>query len=222
MTEPAPPIAPEPVEPATATFDAPVLDATTEETTGDDPGRTRRKEERAEAKARRRAEKSERRSPGDALVAALPAIKPLYAAIFSGAVSGLAAVLLALGASRGCEAVRDTSSCGGGLGLLALIAILGLEVIVGATLLKAWRIADPYSTSFLGVGVVATIAMLIFLDQLDSPWMLLVIPLMTAAAFAMSWWVTVSFIDEHPMSSEVDAERGEPAVDEPADEDSRA
>jgi hypothetical protein len=105
---------------------------------------------------------------------------------------------------------------------LALIAILALEVAIGATLLKAWQIADPASTSFLGVGIVATIAMLVFLDQLDSPWMLLVIPLMTAAAFTLSWWVTVSFIDEHPIPSEDDAERGEPAAVVPVDEDSRA
>lgn len=178
-----------------------------------------RKELREEAKARRRAARSQRRAPSEALVAALPAINPFYAALVSGALSGLAAVGLALGASRGCEAVRDTTSCGGAGGLLALVAILALEVAIGATLLKAWQIADPGSTSFLGVGIVATLAMLIFLDQLDSPWMLLVIPLMTAAAFALSWWVTVSFIDEHPMPSEVDAERGVPD-DAPEDQNS--
>jgi hypothetical protein len=174
------------------------------------PARDRRSE-RAESRARRRATKADRKRSGSATTLALPAIKPLYAAIISGVLSGLAAVLLALGASRGCEAVRDTSSCGGAGGLLALVAILALEVAVGATLLKAWHIPDPASTSFLGVGIVATIAMLVFLDQLDSPWMLLVIPLMTALAFTLSWWVTVSFVDEHPMPSEVDAERGEPA-----------
>jgi hypothetical protein len=105
-------------------------------------------------------------------------------------------VLLALGASRGCEAVRDTSSCGGAGGLLALIAILAIEVAIGAALLKAWQVPDPASTSFLAVGIVATIAMLVFLEQLDSPWMLLVIPVMTAVAFVLSWWVTVSFIGE--------------------------
>jgi hypothetical protein len=137
----------------------------------------------------------------------------------TGALAGLTAVLLAIGASKGCEAIRDTSSCGGGAGLLALVAILAIEVLIGANLLKAWKISDPFSTSFLGVGVVATIAMLTFLDELDSPWMLLVIPLMTAVAFALSWWVTVRFIDEHPMASEVDGERGEPAFDEPVAED---
>ena len=159
-------------------------------------------------------------APADALVARLPEIKPAYAAIISGLLAGLAAVLLAIGASKGCEAVRDNSSCGGGAGLLAIVAILAIEVLVGANLLKAWEISDPFSTSFLGVGVVATIAMLTFLDSLDSAWMLLVIPLMTAAAFAVSWWVTVKFIDEHPMASEVDSERGEPNFDEPVAEDS--
>jgi hypothetical protein len=160
-----------------------------------EPGRDRRAE-RAESKARRRAAKGDRERSGSSATLALPRVKPLYAAIITGALSGLAAVLLAVGASRGCEAVRDTSSCGGAGGLFALIAILALEVAIGATLLKAWQIADPASTSFLGVGIVATIAMLVFLDQLDSPWMLLVIPLLTAIAFALSWWVTVSFIDE--------------------------
>lgn len=164
-------------------------------------------------------------APADALVARLPEVKPVYAAIISGLLAGLAAVLLAIGASKGCEAVRDNSSCGGGAGLLAIVAILAIEVLIGANLLKAWQISDPFSTSFLGVGVVATLAMLTFLDSLDSPWMLLVIPAMTAAAFALSWWVTVRFIDEHPMTSELDAERGEPPFHESSadqDEDSNA
>jgi hypothetical protein len=43
---------------------------------------------------------------------------------------------------------------------------------------------------------------------------------MTAAAFAVSWWVTVRFVDEHPMASEVDSELGEPDfVADPADKD---
>jgi len=165
----------------------------------------------------------DRKAPAQALVARLPAVKPLYAALITGLLSGLAAVLVAIAASRGCEAVRDSSGCGGGLGLLATVALLAIEVLIGANLLKAWRISDPYSTSFLGVGIVAIIAMLTFLSHLDSVWMLLVIPLMTAASFALSWWVTVRFIDEEPMASEIDAERGEPALTrKPHDEDSHA
>ena len=204
----------DPLDEAAAALDAPRR-----------PRRSGRKEAKAESRARRRAEKAaekaakkeaeedaeaeerQRIAPADALVARLPAIKPIYAAILTGALAGLAAVGLAFGAARGCEAVRDTESCGGGAGLLAVVAILAIEVLIGANLLKAWQIADPVSTSFLGVGVVATIAMLTFLEQLDSPWMLLVIPLMTAVSFALSWWITVRFIDEYepgPHPSPVD------------------
>jgi hypothetical protein len=83
-------------------------------------------------------------------------------------------------------------------------------VVIGANLLKAWQISDPFSTSFLGVGIVATIAMLTFLSQLDSPWMLLVIPVMTATAFALSWWVTVRFIDEYEPRTPSAQEEEEP------------
>lgn len=180
---------------------------------------TREPTQAAEKGGRREKKGRQIPDPAEALVAALPQIKAVYAALVAGALAGLAAVLLAIGASKGCEAVRDTSSCGGGAGLLALVAILAIEVLIGANLLKAWQISDPFSTSFLGIGVVATIAMLTFLDELDSPWMLLVIPVMTAAAFALSWWVTVRFIDEHPMTSEIDSERGEPGF---TDEESNA
>lgn len=154
-----------------------------------------------------------RLAPAERLVARLPAINPFVAAVLTGLFSGLATVLLAFGAARGCESVRGTDSCGGGVGLLALVSILAIEVLIGANLLKAWQISDPYSTSFLGVGVVATVAMLGFLSHIDSPWMLLVIPLMTGASFALSWWVTVRFIDEYGATEPLPTEQ---------DEDSRA
>jgi hypothetical protein len=156
--------------------------------------------------------------PADALVARLPAIPPLLAAVLTGILAGLVTVLLALGAREGCQSVRGTESCGGGVGLLAIVAILVIEVLIAASLLKAWRISDPFSTSFLGVGLVTTIAMLFFLGQIDSPWMLLVIPALTAVMFALSWRVTV-YID--------DRDRRQVALDEdadaqPADEESNA
>jgi hypothetical protein len=146
--------------------------------------------------------------PADALVARLPAIPPLLAAVLTGTLAGLVTVLLALGAREGCQAVRGTESCGGGAGLLAVVAILVIEVLLAANLLKAWRISDPFSTSFLGVGLVTTIAMLFFLGHIDSPWMLLVIPALTAVMFALSWRVTV-YID--------DRDRRQVALDEDAD-----
>lgn len=166
---------------------------------------------RAKARARReanekskaekealRAQRTTREGPSltERLVAKLPAIKPAYAAMVTGLVCGLITVLLAKGASAGCETIRDVNSCGGALELLSLVAILAIEVLVGANLLKAWKIADPFSTSFLGVGLVAMVSMLFFMDVIVSSRMLVVIPLITAVSFLVSWWVTVRFVEE--------------------------
>jgi len=153
---------------------------------------------KAEKAANRAAGRSnkEHQAPSDLLVAKLPGIHPAWAAIITGAISGLICVLLAKGASSGCEAIRDNSSCGGGIGLLALVAILAIEVLIGANLLKAWKVSDPFSTSFLGVGLVAMVAMLFFLDVIEEASMVAVIPVITAVSFLLSWWVTVKFVEE--------------------------
>ncbi len=153
------------------------------------------KAEKAELRARSRVDR-DRPAPAERLAAKIPRIKPLYAALLTGLISGLLCVLMAKGASAGCEAIRDEDSCGGALGLLTLVAILAIEVLIGANLLKAWRIADPFSTSFLGVGLVAMVSMLFFMDVIVSPKMFVVIPLITAASFVLSWWVTVKFVEE--------------------------
>jgi hypothetical protein len=79
--------------------------------------------------------------------------------------------------------------------VFALLAILAIEVVLGATLLKAWRLSDPVSTSFLGVGLAAMLVLLFLLGSLESVWMLLVLPVLTAVTFLISWWVTVSFVE---------------------------
>ena len=143
--------------------------------TGEEPGRRRVKKERTPL--------------------ALPVINPRVAAVITGLLVGVAGVLLSFGASQGCESVRGVGSCGG-IGLFALLAVLLIEVLLGSYLLKAWRLPDPTSTSFLGVGLVAVMALLFFLDSLDSVWMLLVIPVLTAITFLVSWWVTETFVEE--------------------------
>jgi hypothetical protein len=173
------------------------------------------KAEKAANRAAARTSK-EKQAPADKLVARLPGIHPAWASIITGAISGLICVLLAKGASAGCEAIRDNSSCGGGLGLLALIAILAIEVLIGAILLKAWKVSDPFSTSFLGVGLVAMVAMLFFLDVIEKASMVAVIPAITAVSFLLSWWVTVRFVEEADEFEEDEDEEEEDAVDEEA------
>lgn len=117
-----------------------------------------------------------------------------YAAVGAGLVCGLIGIVLSIGSLRGCEAVRGVGTCGG-IGLFALLAILVVEIFIGAAILRACRVNDSFSTSFLGVGVAAVIIVLFLLSYLDDWWMLVVVPLVTAAAYLFSWWVTTRFVD---------------------------
>jgi hypothetical protein len=157
----------------------------------------RSKAEKAALKASDR-ENADRKGTADAVVGKLPPMKPAVAALFSGLISGLVCVALTWGEVSGCEAIRGHNNCNDGFGLLALVVVLAIEIVVGANLLKAFKVSDPFSTSFLGVGLVAMVVMLTFMgdDKVISPMMVLVIPALTAAAFLLSWWVTVRFIEE--------------------------
>ena len=119
----------------------------------------------------------------------LPVINPRLAVAISGGVVGLVGVALTTVAGRGCEVIRGVGSCGG-IGLLALLVILVLEILLGAVLLKAWRLTDPTSTSVLGVGLAAVFVMLFLLESLESVWMFLVIPVLSVVTFLVSWLVT--------------------------------
>ncbi len=138
---------------------------------------------------------AEAEAPKERREVTLPALNARIAVIVSGLVVGLVGVVLSWGAGQGCEAVRGVGSCGG-VGLFALLAVVAIQVLVGAALLRAWKITDPTSTSFLGVGLVAVMALLFFLGSLESIWMLLVIPVLTAITFLISWWVTETFVEQ--------------------------
>ncbi len=139
-------------------------------------------------------ETPERRTTRETMKLNLPPVDPRLAAVLTGAMVGLVGVILTLVAARGCEAVRGVGSCGG-IGLFALLTVLGVEVVLGAMLLTAWKIPDAVSTSFLAIGLVAVFVLLFLLRSLDSIWMLVVIPLMTAASYVLSWRVTASLVD---------------------------
>ena len=117
-----------------------------------------------------------------------------YAAVGAGLVCGLIGIVLSIGSLRGCEAVRGVGTCGG-IGLFALLAILVVEIFIGAAILKGCSVEDSFSTSFLGVVVAAVVIVLFLLSYLDSWWMLVAVPLVTAAAYLFSWWVTTRFVD---------------------------
>lgn len=174
-TDPAPrtavPTPLDPVEQPTAVVPA----AETREEAYDDPAGDR------EARQRRRLP--------------VPALSRLPAAAVTGLVVGALAVLLVWLAATGCSAVRGTSSCGGGPGLLILVGVLVLLAYAGSWLLGRFGVPEAGSTSLLAVGVMAVLVMVFLLESLDEWWSLITVPLTAVVAYALSWRVTTAVVD---------------------------
>lgn len=126
---------------------------------------------------------------------AVPLLTPYRAAAVTGLIVGGAMVLLTWLSLRGCEAVRGTSSCGGGPGFVLLLITFVVCVYLGSALLRAFVIPDPGSSSFLAVGLVAVVALLFLINLITSWSMIIVIPLLSVAAYLASVWVTETFVD---------------------------
>jgi hypothetical protein len=120
----------------------------------------------------------------------------LPAAAVTGVVVGALGVLLVWLAGVGCEAVRGTSSCGGGPGLLVLVVVLGVLAWVGSLLLRVFAVPDAGSTSVLAVGVLAVLVMVFLLGSLEAWWAALAVPVASVAAYCVAWWVTTAVVGE--------------------------
>ena len=134
------------------------------------------------------AEPTPRRRPS------LPGLTGVTAALATGAVVGALTVLLVWLASMGCEAARGTASCGGGPGFLVLVAVLAAGAYAGSALLGAFGQPDAGSTSLLAVGVMAVLVLVFFTDALFEPWMALAVPVVSALAYAVAWWVSAQVV----------------------------
>ena len=113
----------------------------------------------------------------------------------TGAVVGGLAVLLTWLSTTACDAVRGTSSCGGGPGFLILVAVLVVLAYAGALLLGALGVPDAGSTSVLAVGITAVLVMLFLLDSIYDGWMVIAIPVVAVIAFVGSWWITHAVVE---------------------------
>ena len=113
----------------------------------------------------------------------------------TGLVVGLLVVVLTASSLALCESVRGVSSCGGGPGFLLLVLVMAGMVVLGGVMLRLARVPDPTSTSFLAVGLLAVLSLLFLVDVLEEWWMIIVIPLLSAAMFLLSHWVTTQVVD---------------------------
>ena len=123
------------------------------------------------------------------------ALSGLPAAAVTGVAVGALAVLLSWVATRTCDVVRGTSSCGGGPGLVILIGVLVLLAYAGSLLLRVCGVADAGSTSLLAVGLLAVLVRVFLLGSIDEWWMVIAIPVAAVIAFCGSWWVTTAVVD---------------------------
>jgi len=116
--------------------------------------------------------------------------------LLTGLVVGLLGAVLTYGGLQGCEVLRGTDSCGGGPGFLLLVGILAVMALAGGGLLAWLGVSDPRSTSFLGVGITAVVAMLALLETLFTSWMFVLAPVLSGAAYLLAWWVTSRFVEQ--------------------------
>ena len=141
-------------------------------------------------RGRRGGRRAARRARPTARIVPVP-----VALLATGLLVGLFGAGTTYGGLLGCDAVRGTKSCGGGPGLLLLVAIFALMVLLGAGLLAALRVPDARSTSVLGVGITAVVALVVLMSALFSAWMLVATPLISAAAFWLAWWVSTRRVE---------------------------
>jgi hypothetical protein len=116
------------------------------------------------------------------------------AVVIAGVAAGLVTVALTWASLRACEGVQGTSTCGRA-GYPMLAVVLAVAVLVGAVLLRVAQVPDPVSTSLLGIGVAAVVALVALIDHLDQPAMVVVIPLLCALTYAGSHWLTTAVIE---------------------------
>ena len=116
------------------------------------------------------------------------------AALGTGLMVGLLIVGATAGSLRICTKVKGTSSCGD-QGFFLLVAILVVAVLLGTALLRLARVPEPGSISFLAVGLLSVVTLLFLVDAIFEWWMVIAIPLVSAATFWLSHWVATTYID---------------------------
>jgi hypothetical protein len=120
---------------------------------------------------------------------AMPRISGQKASAITGLIIGLLACAGTWISLQGCEAIRGTSSCGGP-GFLLLLVILIVLVLAGSGLLTLLRVPEASSTSFLAVGLLAMLVLLVLTSWIFHWWMVLIIPPLAAGTYSLAHWVT--------------------------------
>lgn len=111
-----------------------------------------------------------------------PPLPPMVGVAVSGVLCGVATVGLVWLGQRGCDATRNTTSCGS-MGLPLLLLIVAGTIVLGVLMLRRLLVPRAGLTAFLGVCFSLLVMLAVLSRWLLSPWMLLVVPLTSALTF---------------------------------------
>jgi hypothetical protein len=118
----------------------------------------------------------------------------MSAAVMIGAIVGAFMTLAIWFSGTVSQWTRGTSSLGD-TGAIILIAVFVLAVVVGGYLLRLAGARSPFTISFLGSALVAVVSMLFLTEVFNNAWGVIIAVILTAAAYALSYWVTTTYID---------------------------
>ncbi|MFD7073535.1 hypothetical protein ACFV9G_04935 [Nocardioides sp. NPDC059952] len=118
----------------------------------------------------------------------------LSAAVMIGAIVGAFMALAVWFSGTVSQWTRGTSSLGD-KGAIILIAVFALAIIVGGYLLRLAGARSPFTISFLGSALVAVLSMLFLTDVFVHAWGVIIVVILSAAAYALAYWVTTNYID---------------------------
>jgi H+/Cl- antiporter ClcA len=114
-----------------------------------------------------------------------PPLPPLLILAVVGLLCGFATIALVWLSERSCDRFRDTTNCGA-LGLPLLVLIVVVTIVLGGLALSRLAMPHPRLIAFLGVAFMLVLVLAFLTPNLDSPWILAVVPVLTAITFLLA------------------------------------
>jgi hypothetical protein len=114
-----------------------------------------------------------------------PPLPPALILAVVGLLCGFATIALVWLSERSCDRFRDTTNCGA-LGLPLLVVIVAVTMVLGGLALSRLAMPHPRLIPFLGVAFMVALVVAFLTGHFDSPWILAVVPVLTAITFLLA------------------------------------